>query len=114
VVVEDDLLVAQSLRLWLTSAGGQVTLYPTATEALAAPDIMTADAYISDYRLPGALDGIEFLDAIQACSPQPIVGIIISGDTCPAFIDTVQRAGWPVLFKPVDPQLLRTLLAQPA
>lgn len=106
VVVEDDPLVAESLAEWLEEGGGFVSRYASAEEALADEDAAGADCYISDYRLPGATDGIEFLDTMRERAGHAIVGVLLTGDTSPAFIERAGRSGWRVLFKPIDPTLL--------
>ncbi len=111
VVVEDDILVAESLASWLEEGGGFVSRYVSAEEALADEGAVGADCYISDYRLPGAMDGIEFLEAMRKRAGHDIVGIVVTGDTSPAFIERATRSGWRVLFKPVDPRLLLETLA---
>lgn len=102
VVVEDDPLVAEALVLSLEEGGNSVSLYGSAEQALADPDIGGADGYVSDYWLPGAMDGIEFLDAVRARAGREILGILVTGDTSADFIERAGRAGWRVLFKPVD------------
>jgi signal transduction histidine kinase len=106
VLVEDDLLVAESIALWLEEGGSFVARYASAEEALSDAEIVGADCYISDYRLPGAMDGIEFLNVMRARAGHTVSGIVVTGDTSPTFIERAKRSGWRVLFKPVDPRLL--------
>jgi DNA-binding response OmpR family regulator len=84
-----------------------VACYKTAEEALADPDIVGADFYISDLRLPGK-DGIEFLDAVQQWATKPVKAVVLTGDTAVNRIEMMRSTSWPVLFKPVD---LASLLA---
>jgi len=106
VIVEDDPLVAESMARLLEAGGNRVSIYASAEQALADEGIAGADRYISDHWLPGAMDGIEFLDAIRARAGHDVSGILVTGDTSPEFIERARRSGWPVLFKPVDPALL--------
>lgn len=106
VVVEDNILVAESLASWLEEGGGFVSRYVSAEDALADEGAVGADCYISDHRLPGSMDGIEFLEAMRERAGHDITGIVVTGDTSPAFIERARRSGWRVLFKPVDPRLL--------
>jgi signal transduction histidine kinase len=111
VVVEDDARVADALVQWLESMGAEVHRYVDASAALAAPDVDTADAYISDFRLPGNMNGIEFLETlVKRRKGLTVRGVIITGDTSPDFIALAATCPWRILHKPVDPmQLLKVL-----
>lgn len=112
VVIEDDPLVAESLVMSLEGDGHSVSLYGSAEEALADEGVAGADGYVSDYWLPGEMDGIAFLDAVRARAGRDIRGILVTGDTSSECVERAGRAGWRVLFKPVDRSaLLECLLA---
>lgn len=110
VVVEDDAAVAQALSQWLQAQGAAVAHYPSAEDALAVPDIALADVYLSDYRLPGRLTGIDFLDALRSRAQRDVPGVLLTGDTSSQFIEQVAASGWPILFKPVHPRELQAVL----
>lgn len=110
VVVEDDAAVAQALGQWLQAQGAAVVHYPSAEDALAAPDIASADIYLSDYRLPGQLTGIDFLETLRSRSPRDVPGVLLTGDTSSQFIEQVAASGWLILFKPVHPRELQAVL----
>ena len=110
VLLEDDPLVAQSLIGWLEAQGCRVSWFRSVESALAAVGQTEADVYLSDYRLPGTLDGMAFLHAVQDRLGRPIRALIITGDTSPDFIERAQRSGWRVLFKPVSPEQLSAAL----
>ncbi|TXT40030.1 MAG: PAS domain S-box [Comamonadaceae bacterium] len=107
VVVEDDATAAEALKLSLEMAGAQVTLFRSAEEALACPQTMAVDHYISDYRLPG-INGLALLEALQASSGVPIKAVVLTGNTSPDQLTLMQSSRWQVLFKPID---LSTLLS---
>lgn len=111
LVLEDDERVAEALITWLASIGVRAVRFATAEEALSAPDVMDADAYICDFRLPGAMNGIAFLEAVDTRRDGPTVrAVVITGDTAPDFIAMSSMIPWRVLHKPVDPrQLLKVL-----
>lgn len=110
VVVEDDAAVAQALGQWLQAQGAAVVHYPSAEDALAAPDIASADIYLSDYRLPGQLTGIDFLETLRSRAQGDIPGVLLTGDTSSQFIEQVAASGWLILFKPVHPRELQAVL----
>lgn len=70
----------------------------------------TPDAVISDYRLPGSLDGTDVLKAFRERYGARLPAIILTGDTSPESIQTLNEAGFTVLHKPVRPARLRSLL----
>jgi PAS domain S-box-containing protein len=107
VVVEDDALAAEAIKLALEMVGAQVSLFGTAEGALGCAQAMAADYYISDYRLPG-MNGLQMLDALQARSPRTIRAVLLTGNTSPDQPDLTQSSRWKVLYKPID---LPTLLS---
>ena len=112
VVVEDDVMVAKAIQLSLELQGMSVTRYANAEDALASPEITTADFYISDFGLPG-LNGIEFLDALRQRLAKPVKAVLLTGDTSSAQITTTESLPWAVLFKPISlPRLLAAIESQ--
>jgi signal transduction histidine kinase len=112
VVVEDDVLAAHSLILWLQEHGCYVRHFATAEDALPHPDLMQAEIVISDYRLPCELDGLTFLERVRAQAGHPIRGIILTGDTSPEFIAKTRQSDFEVIFKPVHPEDFIRVLAR--
>ena len=114
VVVEDDAMVANAIKLSLESVGMCVAVFQNAEEALSDAETLKADFYVSDYRLPG-LDGERFLENILKRSTKPFRAVLLTGDTTPGWIEKARSLRWPVLFKPIDlPQLLTTIQSQAA
>ena len=102
VVVEDDPVVAKSIEISLQACGMQVLVFPDAELALAWPEIMAADFYISDLVLPGQ-NGLQLLDAIQQRDNSPINAVLMTGETAPGRVGHIKTASrWPVLIKPAD------------
>lgn len=111
-VIEDDFMVANAMKVSLESLGMQATVYCSAEEALADPEIFDADFYISDLRLAGA-SGVELLDEIERLRDQRINAVLLTGETSADWMDVMQSARWPALFKPVDlPTLLDAIESQ--
>ncbi len=107
VVIEDDPMVAKSIEMALQTLGARVRVFRNAEVALAWEEIIGADFYISDFRLPG-MNGMHVLEAIQKRSEFPINAVLVTGETSPERIELTSFARWPVLFKPIE---LSTLLA---
>jgi len=109
VIIEDDAIAAEAIKLTLEMGGAQVTQFNTAETALASPELLGAAFYLSDFRLPG-MDGVRLLDAIQSASAQTIRAAILTGNTSPEQIRKLQASRWKILFKPVDlPGLLAVI-----
>lgn len=63
--------------------------------------------YVSDVRLPG-MSGLQFLDALQKRSANPINAVLLTGDTGQYRSEQIGSSQWKVLLKPIN---LPTLLA---
>ncbi len=111
VLVEDDALVAQGMIDWLEAAGGEVSCFHSAEDALSHfSAIENADCYIADYMLGGALTGIQFLELVRQKRGKPVKAVLVTGDTSTAFIRHAAECDWPVLHKPVTASRLLSAL----
>lgn len=109
-VIEDAVEVRASLARWLESLGARVILHASAEHALADAELPSAHFVLTDYRLPGAIDGIDLLTRLKQRMGDRMAGAILTGDTSPAFIEMATASGWPILFKPIDPEKLSQVL----
>ena len=71
-----------------------------------APDLL-----LCDYRLRGAEDGVSVIEAIRAEFNDDIPAVLITGDTAPDRIRTIEASGLPVLHKPLREDELHEVLA---
>ena len=76
LVVDDEIIMRESLREWLTESGYQVEIAQQGQEALKAIKERDFGLLILDIRLPGK-NGLEVLKEARAYSPQ-IKGIIMT------------------------------------
>ena len=79
LVVEDEFLIRMLLADELREVGYQVIEASSADEALEILGCVTPDAIVSDFRMPGSLDGLGLLKVVRETSPGLPV-IIMSGD----------------------------------
>jgi DNA-binding response OmpR family regulator len=109
LVVDDEPVVTDSVRLVLRDEGLAVTTVPDAETALAHPDLARCRLVICDLMLPGR-SGLEALQAMRAQRPDlPIV--MITGYATPAQEETVLAAGATAFLpKPFDESELLTLV----
>lgn len=69
LLVEDDALIRDALRLFFESEGCRLDVLETAEEAVEAVRRREYDIVITDYRLPG-MDGLQFLRELHECRPR--------------------------------------------
>ena len=102
VLIEDDPLVAEALSLALRGRGMEVRRFLSGDAALASDAVERADYLISDYRLPGNLNGIDLLARLLQRSKRPLRCVMVSGDPLVVLPQTLSERGVVLLHKPVD------------
>jgi len=74
LIIEDEPLIVLDLRSILTELGCAVcAVAGTAEEAMEAAKRHSPDLILADIRLPGPVDGIDAVKAIQATRPVPVL-----------------------------------------
>ena len=111
VLVEDDALVATALREALTLHGADIRVFRDGEAALGDPATLQADGFIVDHQLAGPMNGLEFLRAARKLCGKPVKAVVISGNTSREFVGSAQELEWPLLFKPVNSQVILHALA---
>ena len=113
LVIDDDPLVLHAMQALLASWRMEVRC-ADAGHPLALPmgaPVWAPECIISDFRLPGPLNGIALLDELLERFPGA-VGILQTGELVQNVQAEAEEAGYLVLFKPVPPPVLaRTLCA---
>ncbi|ANC90840.1 hybrid sensor histidine kinase/response regulator [Azospirillum humicireducens] len=114
LVIEDDAMqlegIGMLLRGWgyaVIPARGIVEACAELDNAAAAPDLV-----LSDLRLSGPETGIDAIQAVRARCGRRVPGVIVTGDTDPDRLRSVDRSGLPLVHKPCDPRALRRLLSR--
>jgi CheY-like chemotaxis protein len=110
VAIDDDPLALDAigglLRNWglrVVSAASEAAALAQLAELEQRPELL-----ICDYHLSEGTTGIEVIGRLR--HEFPIPAILISGDAAPGLVREVDRRGYQVLHKPVDPKALRALL----
>ena len=111
-LIEDDPLVVGALDIWLSSHGIKTRCFFDGDSALFDPAIATTDFFITDYRMPGETNGVDFLNAVHNRLQRPICAVILTGDAASEQLGAFADLRWPVLHKPVQPDLLLDTLAR--
>ena len=111
MLIEDDALGSAALAGLLTSWGCLVTVAGSAQIACdRLGHVATPDFIVSDYRLPGAHDGIAAVRMVRQAAGREIAACLISGDTQGDLSQQARALGLTLLQKPVRPAKLRSLL----
>jgi CheY-like chemotaxis protein len=112
VVIDDDALVLEAAGDLLKSWGYRTLTAGSDRAALSrigghkrCPDLI-----ICDYRLSAGRTGIEVIAQLRTILAAPIPAVIISGDTLPERLRELRASGHHLLYKPVAPTTLRSLV----
>ncbi|GGA55089.1 CheR family methyltransferase [Sphingomonas psychrolutea] len=113
IIVEDDPEVRDLLEQLLTAGGHRVRKAANGEAAIAliAKGAIRPDLVLTDYNLPGALDGLDVLSGIRAVLRDPIPGIILTGDISDATEARIAANDCALLSKPVKSALLAATIA---
>ena len=113
LVIDDEAVVRMAVESLLSEWGYAVIVADSAEAALnslhTAPDVI-----IADYRLRENLTGVDAIRAVQSKWGSDIPALIITGDTGPEQLSDVNKSGFSLLHKPVQPGRLRAFLRQAA
>lgn len=100
LVVDDEVMVRQSMRLLLTELGCLVHLAEGVDVAQSIAQAHPIDLVLSDLRLRDGASGLSVIHSIRALHPAAHA-VLITGDTAPDRIREAQSAGVGLLYKPV-------------
>jgi len=117
LVVDDELLIRETLAEYLGQEGFTVATCATGEEALERAAEQCFDIVLCDVHLPG-MDGLELLERLHLISPETFVLLITAYATVENAVEAFQRGAHDYLMKPIllDEVLgkLRRLLAHRA
>ena len=81
LVVEDEMILAMNIKLFLEEAGYSVQIAIEGEEALAVVEKDTPDIIFMDITLGGKMDGIEAAKKIMESSNVPVIYLTGNSDT---------------------------------
>ena len=99
VVIDDDLAVRNSLKFSLEIEGLTVRCYATGAELLSAGDLGLCNCLVVDQNMPG-MNGLELIALVRARS-FAAPAILITSHPSPSLRDRAQKAGVPIVEKPL-------------
>jgi signal transduction histidine kinase len=112
LLVEDDPLVTDAMRLVLEDLGCRVQSAASAEEALGLASRSAPQLVIADYRLPGDRNGLDTIVALRTQAGTDIPAWVITGDLAPDLQARAEHAGVRCLHKPIRPEALGLLVQE--
>jgi len=118
LVIDDDPQLTQAMQRLLREWGYEALTASSATTALAAAAQVASQGplglIVADHQLAGDRSGIDAIRAVAQQMGEGIPAIIVTGDTSARAAAQAKLHGYPLLHKPVEPELLRALIEQVA
>jgi signal transduction histidine kinase/CheY-like chemotaxis protein len=110
-VIDDELMVQQSMTQLLNAWGYEVVVGGSAEELMARADPARApDLVICDWRLRGEETPLGAMARVRGAYAADIPALLITGDTAPERLRAAHDTGLVLLHKPVPPGKLRAAL----
>jgi two-component system response regulator HydG len=111
MVVDDELIVRESLYHWFKKGGHRVEAAASGREALEMLDKMPFDLLFVDIKMPG-MDGIELLGKVKADYPDTEVVIITAYGSIESAVDAMKLGASDYLLKPFKPDQLSLVMSK--
>ncbi len=114
LVIEDDDFVRSGLESLLGMEGSTVVCAAHGAEALAlvTTEGVRPDLVLSDFNLPGPMNGVESIEAIRAALAWKVPAIVLTGDIRSQAIEGISGHDVAVVTKPFDGDELLQLITQ--
>ncbi len=111
LVVDDELVVRDSLKEWLEAEGFTAAMAGSGAEALAALQAGPYHLMLLDIKMPG-MDGVEVLERAKALSPELTVIMMTAYATVETAVEAMKIGALDYLVKPFDLETLMPKVAQ--
>jgi DNA-binding NtrC family response regulator len=111
MVVDDELIVRESLSAWLEQEGGTVSKAESGEEALKLMEQNFYDVLFADIKMPG-IGGFGLLKKVKELFPTTMVVIITAYGTVDHAVEALRLGANDFLVKPFDPESLGLLVAK--
>jgi len=112
VVIDDEAVIVEGMKVLLSGWGVEVMGSLTGDdviEAVHAGERMP-DLIIADYRLGGGVVGTDVIERLRRELDPEIPAILVTGSAAPERVSEADAKRYDLLFKPVQPEKLRTLI----
>ncbi|GDY12700.1 nitrogen regulation protein NR [Planctomycetota bacterium] len=111
LVVEDDAAVAWAVQQALTSCGYRVGIAASVDACLRQVKQIRPDLVLTDLRMPGR-SGLDLINELRVSDPDLPVVLMTAYVSLSTAVDAVRHGASDVLGKPLDFELLRTLVGR--
>ena len=105
LVVDDELIVRDSLKEWLDYEGFSVDTAESGPAALEKLGQTAFNLMLTDIKMPG-MDGVELLKAVRESNPDLSVLMMTAYATVETAVDAMKVGALDYLVKPFDPETL--------
>jgi DNA-binding NtrC family response regulator len=109
LIVDDELIVRESLGGWLARDGHKVDKAASGEEALDKCRDTRYDILLLDIKMEG-LSGLEVLKRVKESDPDVTVVMITAFGSIPSAIEAMKNGAYEYLLKPFDPDELMVLI----
>src|SRR5574340_1318770 len=103
LVVDDELIVRDSLDKWFREEGYDVTVADSAQDALTKMGSQRFDLSLVDIKMPGT-DGIELQRRLHEIDPELIVIIMTGYASVETAVQALKNGAYDYVTKPFDPE----------
>ena len=110
LIVDDELVVRDSLGKWFTSEGYAAYPAGSAREALETIQHQEFDIALIDIKMPG-MDGMELQARLKEADPELAVIVMTGYASVETAVQALKRGAYEYITKPVDPDELSHLVA---
>src|SRR5258708_11140777 len=110
LIVDDEASVREFCRRALSAFSLEMQTASNGTEAFTQCKAGTFDVVITDLVMPGGIDGRALLEEIKRLSPVTDVIIMTAFPALESAIPTLKQGAYDYLTKPLDMDLLRSVL----
>ncbi len=111
LVVDDELIVRDSLKEWLQDEGFQVDMAASGAEALEVLGAAEYHLMLLDIKMPG-MDGVEVLKQARERHPELPVVMMTAYATVETAVEAMKFGALDYLMKPFDPDTLVPMMVQ--
>jgi DNA-binding NtrC family response regulator len=109
MVVDDEMIVRESLYHWLKKVGHHVDVAASGPEALEKLKQVPYELLFIDIKMPG-MNGLELLEHVKADYPETIVIIITAYGSIQSAVQAMQTGASEYLLKPFKPDYLSLVM----
>ncbi len=109
LIVDDELIMRESLAGWLQRDGHTIQTAPSGEEALEKLKETHFDIMLVDIKMEG-ISGLEVLEQVKESDPDVAVVMITAYGSIPTAIEAMKNGAYDYMLKPFDPNELGVLI----